>query len=167
MTPDLRDLIMRLLDQHRIMTIATNRSDGWPQATTVSYINEDLILYCYVARLSQKYANIRRDNRVSIAIAGNFSEPLEIQGLSLAAKAALVEGKKEFDRISDLFLKHYPEYSAWGRPNPALSPMVRITPEIISVLDYSKGFGHSDVVRVSRQDLRTESSHRSSWFASE
>ena len=27
--------IRELLDQHRLMTIATNRPDGWPQATTV------------------------------------------------------------------------------------------------------------------------------------
>jgi nitroimidazol reductase NimA-like FMN-containing flavoprotein (pyridoxamine 5'-phosphate oxidase superfamily) len=166
MNPDLRALITRLLDQHRIMTLATNRPDGWPQATTVSYVNDDLILYCYVARVGQKYANIRRDSRVSIAIAGNFSNPLEIQGLSLAAKAAFVEDKGEFDRVSDLFLKRYPEYVSWGRPNPALSPMVRMTPELISVLDYSKGFGHSDLVTVSKRDLRPEISQRSHWFAS-
>ena len=37
--------ILALLDQHRIMTIATLRPDGWPQATTVSYVNEGLTLY--------------------------------------------------------------------------------------------------------------------------
>jgi general stress protein 26 len=165
-TPDLHDLIMRILDRHRIMTIATNRSDGWPQATTVSYVHQDLILYCYVARLSQKYANIQCDSRVSIAIAGNFSDPLEIQGLSMAAKAGFIQDKNEFDRIGELFLKRFPEYAAWGRPSPALSQMLRITPETISVLDYSKGFGHSDLVTVSARDIRPESSQRSHWFAS-
>ena len=37
--------ILTLLDQHRIMTIATLRPDGWPQATTVGYANEGLNLY--------------------------------------------------------------------------------------------------------------------------
>lgn len=32
--------ILALLDRHRIMTIVTLRPDGWPQATTVGYINE-------------------------------------------------------------------------------------------------------------------------------
>jgi len=36
--------ILGLLDAHRIMTIATLRPDGWPQATTVGYVNEDLTL---------------------------------------------------------------------------------------------------------------------------
>jgi general stress protein 26 len=144
---------MGLFDQHRIMTIATNRPDGWPQATTVGYVNEGLTLYCYVARLSQKYANIRRDSRVSIAIAGNSSNLLQVQGISMAGKAALVEDRREFSRITDMFLQRCPEYAAWGRPNPALSPLLRITPEIISVLDYSKGFGHSELVTVSRKDF--------------
>lgn len=31
--------IQTLMDQHRIMTIATLGPDGWPQATTVGYAN--------------------------------------------------------------------------------------------------------------------------------
>ena len=41
----LREKIMALLNEHRIMTIATLRPDGWPQATTVGYVNEGLTLY--------------------------------------------------------------------------------------------------------------------------
>ena len=39
----IRNKILTLLDQHRIMTIATLRPDGWPQATTVGYANEGLV----------------------------------------------------------------------------------------------------------------------------
>ncbi len=39
------------------------------------------------------------------------------------------------------------------KPDPALVPMLRITPEIVSVLDYTKGFGHADLVRVTESDL--------------
>jgi hypothetical protein len=31
--------------------------------------------------------------------------------------------------------------------------MLRITPEIVSILDYSKGFAHTDLVRVTSHDL--------------
>jgi nitroimidazol reductase NimA-like FMN-containing flavoprotein (pyridoxamine 5'-phosphate oxidase superfamily) len=165
MDHDLRDLAIRLLDEHRIMTIATNRPDGWPQATVVGYANDGLTIYCFVSRLSQKYANIMRDKRVSIAIAGDFSDPLQIRGLSLAAKAVPVEQRNEFDRACDVFMKRYPEYASWPRPDPNIAPMLRITPEIISVLDYSKGFGHSDLVSVSPGDLGAAQS-RSNWLAS-
>jgi nitroimidazol reductase NimA-like FMN-containing flavoprotein (pyridoxamine 5'-phosphate oxidase superfamily) len=45
MTPQDKETILRLLAQHRIMTVATVRPDGWPQATTVGYASEGLILY--------------------------------------------------------------------------------------------------------------------------
>ena len=38
----IKQKILTLLDQHRIMTIATLRPDGWPQATTVGYVSEDI-----------------------------------------------------------------------------------------------------------------------------
>ena len=165
MNDDLSRLAVRLLDEHRIMTIATNRPDGWPQATVVGYANDGLTIYCFVSRLSQKFANIQRDRRVSIAISGDFADPLQIKGLSLAAKAHPVEQRDEYDRACDVFMKRYPEYASWPRPDPKIAPMLRITPEIISVLDYSKGFGHSDLVNVTPGDLRTAQS-RSNWLAS-
>ena len=164
MNHDLRGLAVRLLDEHRIMTIATNRQDGWPQATVVGYANDGLTIYCFVSRLSQKFANIKRDKRVSIAIAGDVSDPLQIKGLSLAAKAVPVEQSSEFDCACDVFLKRYPEYASWPRPDPKIAPMLRITPEIISILDYSKGFGHSDLISVSPGDLSATQS-RNNWFA--
>src|SRR5215472_15540574 len=38
MDDSLKLKILEPLDQHRIMTPATNRPDGWPQATTVGYV---------------------------------------------------------------------------------------------------------------------------------
>ncbi len=80
MMPKLKALILRLLDEHRVMTIATNRPDGWPQATMVGYVNDGFLLYCFVARNTQKYANILRDSRISIAIGNDAANPLVIKG---------------------------------------------------------------------------------------
>jgi nitroimidazol reductase NimA-like FMN-containing flavoprotein (pyridoxamine 5'-phosphate oxidase superfamily) len=164
MTPELREAAVRILDQHRIMTLATNRPDGWPQATVVGYANDGLKIYCFVSRLSQKYANIARDPRVSIAIASDFSQPLEIKGLSLAGKAVPVTQEPEFGRACELFIKRYPEYADWPRPNPAFAPMLRIVPAIISVLDYSKGFGHSDLIKIEEDELRPVGTKWDRWF---
>lgn len=161
MVPELRDLIVRLLDEHRLMTMATNRPDGWPHATTLGYANDGFKIYCFVARLSQKYSNIIRDPRVSAAIASDFTQPLDIKGLSLAGKAVPVTEESEFKRACAIFMKRYPEYASWPAPNPAISPMLRITPTIFSVLDYSKGFGHSDLVKVEQTDRSPQKHH---WF---
>ena len=68
MDDEIRRKILTLLDQHRIMTIATLRPDGWPQATTVGYVNEGLTLYFLCGLDSQKAANLARDDRVSLTI---------------------------------------------------------------------------------------------------
>jgi general stress protein 26 len=162
-----KDLILRLLNEHRIMTIATNRPDGWPQATTVGYVNDGFLIYSFIARNSQKCANILRDARVSVAIGHDALQPLDIKGLSLAGTASLVDDGHEFDYVSRLRLQRYPEYA--GLPAPVfrggaiqrISPrpsgdgvvLLRIAPEVISVIDYSRGFGHSDLVTFSELGL--------------
>jgi nitroimidazol reductase NimA-like FMN-containing flavoprotein (pyridoxamine 5'-phosphate oxidase superfamily) len=167
MKTKLKDFVLHLRDQHRIMTIATNRSDGWPQATIVGYVNDGFLLYCFIARNAQKYANIQRDPRVSIAIGADAAHPLEIKGLSLAGRATTVSDAEEFEHVAALRLKRYPEYTLLPPPvvrdgalrrisaQPPSNDVVllRIAPEIISVLDYSKGFGHSDLIAFSERDL--------------
>ena len=49
-----------ILNANRIMTIATVRPDGWPQATIVGYANEGFRLYFLIYRASQKFQNIAR-----------------------------------------------------------------------------------------------------------
>jgi nitroimidazol reductase NimA-like FMN-containing flavoprotein (pyridoxamine 5'-phosphate oxidase superfamily) len=83
----LRQKILELLDQHRLMTVATNRLDGWPQATTVGYVNDGLTLYFLCAPQSQKAQNLGRDDRISLTIDHDTSDPMAITGLSMAAHA--------------------------------------------------------------------------------
>ena len=153
MKQEFKRQIVELLDQHRIMTIATNRSDGWPQATVVGYANDGLIIYCFIARDSQKFANIELDPRVSLAIAKDYPQPLQIKGLSIAGKVLVVEDKSEVDHAQSILLRRYPEYKVMPKSDPAAIAMLRITPDIVSILDYSKGFGHTDLVRVRENDL--------------
>ena len=68
MNDEMTKTILALLDEHRIMTIATLRPDGWPQATTVGYVNEGLILYFLCGLDSQKAKNLARDDRISLTI---------------------------------------------------------------------------------------------------
>jgi nitroimidazol reductase NimA-like FMN-containing flavoprotein (pyridoxamine 5'-phosphate oxidase superfamily) len=148
-----RDLIIRLLDEHRILTIATNRPDGWPQATVVSYCNDGLVIYFFTDRDGQKVHNITEDPRVSIAIAKDYHRPLDIKGLSLAGQAVLVDDKSEVDHAYGLLLQRYPEYRVLPKPNRHEIAMVRVTPDIVSVVDYAKGYGHADLMRVTEHDL--------------
>ena len=148
MDEGMRSKILSLLDQHRIMTIATLRPDGWPQATTVGYVNDGLTLYFLCGIDSQKAANLARDDRVSLTIDQDASQLMEITGLSMAAHAQMVTDRAEAEKVLRLLPTKYPDQASLPlqMPKPEDVRIFRLTPTVISVLDYSKGFGHTDIV---------------------
>src|ERR1044072_9711332 len=99
MDEEIRRKILALLDQHRVMTIATIRPDGWPQATSVGYANEGLTLYLLCGKDSQKAMNLARDDRVSLTIDHDTPQVMEITGLSMAARAQAVLDRAEAEKV--------------------------------------------------------------------
>lgn len=149
MDQEIRKKVLALLDQHRIMTIATLRPDGWPQATTVGYVNDGLTLYFLCGLDSQKAANLARDDRVSLTIDHDTPDIMAITGLSMAARAQAVTDRAEAAKVLRMLPLKYPEQSVplpIPMPGPDDVRIFRIAPTVISVLDYSKGFGHTDLV---------------------
>lgn len=144
----IRSKIQALLDAHRIMTIATLRPDGWPQATTVGYAHEGMTLYFLCGLDSQKAANLARDDRVSLTIDHDTDQVMQIQGLSMAAHAERVIDPAEGEKVLRLLLQKYPQQESVPiqMPTPADVAIFRVTPTVISVLDYTQGFAHTDLV---------------------
>ena len=144
----IRKKILALLDEHRIMTIATLRPDGWPQATTVGYVSEGLTLYFLCGRDSQKAVNLALDDRVSLTIDHDTPQVMEITGLSMAAYAQAVDDRAEAEKVLRMLPLKYPDQESLpvSMPTPDDVRIFRVTPTVISVLDYSKGLGHTDLV---------------------
>lgn len=143
--------IVSLLDAHRIMTVATLRPDGWPQATTVGYANEGTALWFLCGLQSQKARNLAGDNRVSITIDHDTADVMAITGLSMAARAHRVSDPAEAQKVLQRLMAKYPDAppetaQKLKMPSPEEVALFRVEPEVISVLDYSKGFGHTDLV---------------------
>ena len=148
MDAEIRKNILTILDQHRIMTIATLRPDGWPQATTVGYANEGLTLYFLCLRDSQKAANLARDDRVSLTIDHDTPQVMEITGRSIGAHAQAVVDPIAGEKVLRLLMLRYPQQASMPvpMPTPADVRIFRVIGVAISVLDYSKGFAHTDLV---------------------
>jgi general stress protein 26 len=142
---DLQRRILEVLDSRHLMALATNRADGWPQVTLVNFFRRDQALYFVVARDSQKFANVTKDPRVSIAIGGGAVGPYS---LSMAARVGEVE---DFDLIEKLNRTIWALPSEAGfEPHPGASSIVLLEarPEIIALVDYSTPPGHHELVRV-------------------
>ena len=151
MDETVKQKILALLDKHRIMTLATLRPDGWPQATTVGYVNDGLTLYFLCGIGSQKDANITHDDRVSLTIDHDADQVMEITGLSMAARAHAATDRSEAEKVMQLLPLKYPAQKSLPGPMPKPEEVriFRLTPVVVSVLDYSKGFGHADLVNCS------------------
>ena len=148
MKPKIKSFILKQMKAHRSMTVATVRSDGWPQATTVAYVNDGLDLYFGCDPDSQKVRNISRCKKVSVAIDGDDEDWSKLKGLSLAATARVLSNRKEIALALTLLGRKYPALAGSGRPEPDEMAIVKLQPKVISVIDYAKGFGHTELVRV-------------------
>ena len=143
----LKKTILALLDESRVMSLATLRPDGWPQVTTVGYVHDDLVLYFVVALTSQKFLNIQHDPRVSVAIARDPIDRPRIRGLSMAALASQVTEKGDVVRLNKLIAARYPAYAVFA-PREASTMVFRATPTVISVVDDAKGVSQPRVLQV-------------------
>jgi hypothetical protein len=83
-----------------------------------------------------------------LTIDHDVTDPMAITGLSMAAQAQPVTDPTEVSKAMNLLVTRYPEYAAFPMPIPEEIAVYRVLPKVISVLDYSKGFGHSDLVTV-------------------
>lgn len=140
----LRKRVLDLMKRHNVMTIATVRKDGYPQATTVTYVNDGLTLYFGCEKTAQKVKNIKRNGKVSLTIDRDYRDWSRIKGLSMAADAQVLTDPDEVRHAAALLAKKFPQ---WGAVPPDDVSFVKVAPKVISVLDYTRGFGHTDLVR--------------------
>ena len=148
MDRELEKTILKLLASEKDMTIATVREDGYPQATTVSYVSDGLKIYFGCDGGSQKARNIARNNKISLTIDAPYTSWEEIKGLSIGGIAERVTDGDELARVRELMLAKFPQIAQFGAYPGTELVMWRITPQVISVLDYTKGFGHTELVTV-------------------
>jgi hypothetical protein len=119
--------------------------------------------YFVISRESQKFANIARDDRVSLVVGRDFDDPGSIKALSIAAHASEVTDPGQRKRAIDLLLDRHPGLRQLERPPAGHSAVMRAYPAIVTVLDYSKGFGHADVLTVSPGGVEMTPARDDDW----
>ena len=139
---------IRILDTHRIMAVSTVRPDGWPQTTIVGYANVGLVLYFLIFRSSQKLANIEHDDRISIAVGEEPADIRKLQAVYAGAHASEVTDPGERGDAWRLLEQRHPNLADFGLPEPRQAAMMRAECKYVSLLDYSKGFGHTEALTV-------------------
>lgn len=140
--------ILAVLSEGRDLAIATTFADGAPHVVTVSYASDGLTIYFGCSAGSQKAQNLARDGRVALTLTLPYRDWGEIRGLSLSGRARAVPAGEAQDRAAVLFMQKFSEIAQFVSAPEAELSLFAVTPEVIGLLDYRKGFGHVEHVRV-------------------
>ena len=130
--------IIGLLARERLLTLACSRADGWPQATTVGYVNQGLDLYFKVARDSQKFANFKVDPRASIAIRLSGPDCGDGVGVSMAGEAVEVTDPEVATRMGAAVIERFPGVDVHC-PSGSSAALLHFRPRLISTVGVAKG----------------------------
>ncbi len=143
----MQDKVIEVLRDNRLAALATVDADGWPHCTMVGIAHEGLRLYFVIARNSQKFIDISRDDRVSLAIGRDVIDPSSIRALAIKARAKIVEDAKERHQALELLFAKRPALKRLEEPDDVQSAVMSAIPEEIRLLDYSTGYGHSVLMK--------------------
>ncbi len=133
-----------ILDSNWIMTIATIRSDAWPQATMVGYANQRLRLYFLISRTSQKFTNIALNPRVAVMVAHEPTEPREIKAIYAGCEAHEVKEAAQRNLAWSLLTTRHPNLSEVAPPDEDDVALMAGDCLHLSVLDYRLAIGHRE-----------------------
>lgn len=145
--------ILAVLAEGQDMAVATTFPDGAPHVVTVSYANDGVALYFGCSPASQKARNLGRDDRVALTITLPYRDWSQIRGLSICGRARPVRSGDAQARVASLFAAKFSEIAQYvGDMDAGEMALFEVTPEVVGVLDYGKGFGHVEHVRILERD---------------
>jgi nitroimidazol reductase NimA-like FMN-containing flavoprotein (pyridoxamine 5'-phosphate oxidase superfamily) len=142
----IKAIILNLLARHNIMTLATVRPDGFPQETTVYYVNDGLILYFATDPTSQKVGNIQLNNKVSVAITSETQNANKLRALSLSGTASRITDPTRVHDVQISLFQAVPQAKRFAPMDAKQLIAYSITPIVISLVDYATGYGKTFLV---------------------
>ncbi len=147
MRTDLKEQITRYIAKCRLCTIATVGADGQPNAATIFFANAGTDIYFNTGSESQKVRNIRANPRVAIVM----TEPGPVPASDQDIKG--IQGFGRATILADADLSAVPKgvaarHKAFNSATPGKSVVVKVAPEKIYFVDYSRGFRHRDLLEL-------------------
>lgn len=135
------------LQQHQVMTLATNGSEGvW--AAAVFYVNDAFDLFFLSAGHTRHAQNMATSPKVAGTIQGDYADWTAVQGIQLEGEIKQLHGETRQKAIKRYqakysFLAQAPSFvqAAFEEVN-----WYRLRPNLLYFIDNSQGFGHRDQI---------------------
>lgn len=147
MKDDLKERVVEYMGRCRLCTVATAAADGQPNAATIFFTNAGTDIYFNTASEGQKARNIRANSKVAIAMTEPGPVPAtdrDIKGIQLFGKAAIL-GDAELSGVPKAIMARH---KAFNSATPGKSVVVKVMPQKIYLVDYSRGFRHRDLLEL-------------------
>jgi len=138
------------------MAISTLRPDGWPQTTVVGYANRGFEIFFLISQSSQKHANITHDRRISIAVAPEPTELAQLKAVYAGALAEEITDPGERNQAWGLLMERHSNLAGFKIPNAKDAVFMRAQCRYVSVLDFSRGLGHRELLTIDDRGSVTE-----------
>jgi uncharacterized protein YhbP (UPF0306 family) len=145
---ELRQRILRYLETHNTMTLATSTEDV-PWAATVFYASDELRLYFFSAPDSRHCQNLAANPRVAVTIQEDYKDWQKIKGIQLEGNVSMVDSLAGKAKAMTVYARKYPEVIKVFT-NPASGVFYKaflkvkfycVTPHKVFFIDNEEGFG--------------------------
>lgn len=150
MNTEQASVALDILSACRELALATLMEDGNTQSDTVCFVHQGFDVYFATGRDSHKIANILRVSQVSFCLYKRYARWQEIKALSVHAFASIVPGESAEHALAVRLLEdRFP--GSWARApeyGQHRTTIVKLAPWAMQILDYSRGFGHGEMVTV-------------------
>ena len=164
MQDELRQTVLAFLQQHHVMTLATQGAapadgaapaqsdqddDSGPWAAAVFYAHADTTLYFLSSARSRHARDLARDARVAVSIQSQPADWKDIRGIQLQGRAVQLEGAERLAAMARYGLR-FPIVGNLAQAPAAIVQAFakvswyRIDAKYLFFIDNSKGFGHRD-----------------------
>lgn len=147
MEPTTRFAALDYLNDHNVLTLATNGPDG-PWAAAVFYVNKGFELYFLSAGHTRHVRNFSENWRAAAAIQEDYGDWPSIKGIQLEGVVVALAGTEREEAIN-LYKEKYPFIkNAVPQILMGLAKVnwYRLVPQKLYFIDNSKGLGHRDEV---------------------
>ena len=146
MNGEVQEKIMEYMKKTRFCTLTTiGRRSKEPKSTIVFYENSELDIYFNTGKGTEKVKNIIANPSVAIAIHLDDPSAQDVQdtrGLLYSGRAEPVD-ETDFGEVPEGVKRVYEMVNSYFPDNAVI---FKVRPKKINFIDYSKGFGHTDVL---------------------
>ncbi len=151
---ELREIVLRYLRDHPVMTLATSGPEG-PWGAAVFYASDGFDLYFLSAPSSRHARDLAADPHVAATVQDQEADWRVICGIQLEGTATPLDGAAR-QRAMDLYLHKFPQISDLARLPIELAEAFgrigwyRLVPSRLYFVDNTRGFGHRDEIPLGR-----------------